>query len=295
MEGKDIQTLLEVLKNSGYELKSKIGQGATADVYTVHELNTDRIYACKVGVQTYFLQAEATLLRQITHPLFPEWKEYLEFEDLGFLIMEYVGGSDLEEYLKRRGRLSVREAVRIALELADGIGYLHELRRPVYYRDLKPANVVIGQGGDVRLLDLGAAAINRGWKAGTKGYAAPEILGEGVVQPGSDVYTLGMVMHYMLTGCNPCLQQEKPAAVRKYRTDIPRGLEDIIKRCICEEPKERIPGMRELLRELSIYDYRNKSMAKMLTGLKREVKLIFQGNRDIHPVYEKSIWLSVYK
>lgn len=279
----------EAVCRKGYRVRFLTGKGATAVVYCVTEENTGRDYACKISDRMEWIAQEADLLKKLRHPLFPAWKDYWEDGNLGCLVMEFMNGSSLEEHLTRRGSFSQRETVRTALELADGLGYLHERKQPVIYRDLKPANIMIQPDGRIRVMDLGAAAIKKGWRAGTPGYAAPELLGEGRPQPASDVYTLGMVMHHMLTGHNPCLCPEEILPVRSYCPEISLGLEDIVWRCTREMPEERIPGMRELIRELGLYHNRTGFQIacqelKWLTGRKRK-----------QVIYEKNVWESVHK
>lgn len=285
----EIHEVEEIFREKGYQVRFLTGKGATAQVYCITEKRTGSNYACKISNRMEWISQEAALLKKLRHPLFPSWKDYWEEGNWGYLVMEYIAGSSLEEHLTRRGSFSQQETVRTALALADGLGYLHERKQAVIYRDLKPANIMIQPDGGIRVLDLGAAAIRGGWRAGTPGYAAPELLGEGRPQPVSDVYTLGMVMHHMLTGHNPCHESEEILPVRAYRQDISLGLEDIVWRCTRKQPEERIPGMRELIREISMYYNRTRFQIAC-----QELKWL-AGRRRKQVVYEKNVWESAYK
>lgn len=302
----------KALRLRGYYLKELVGEGGTAKVYRVKEERDGKEYACKVSDHLSWLGLEAELLRSVCHPLFPKWKDDWEYNGIRYMIMEYIAGNSLEEYMTRRRRFTQGEAVRIALELADGLGYLHERNPRIIYRDLKPSNVILQPDGRARLLDLGAASVPDGWRAGTPGYASPEQhlsgnpvashqSGEAAIfqrsggasislQPASDVYSLGIMMHYMLSGRNPLLSREEIRPLRKYASGIWLGLDDIIWRCLSEQPEERIPGMRELVRELSTYHNRGK-----LQIARQEMKVIFRKLSGKKVVYSKNVWMSEYK
>ncbi len=291
------QVIKDVLQSKGYELYGLIGEGATAQVYYIKEVLTKAEYACKISDHIRWIGPEAELLKSVQHPLFPKWKEYWEVDGKGYLVMEYITGSSLKNHLRRRGVFGQEETVRIALELADGLRYLHEKERGFIYRDLKPDNIMIQSDGKARLLDLGAAAITDNCRAGTIGYAAPEqqLLSEEnvksiVLTPVSDIYSLGMVMHYMLTGRNPLLTKEEMKSVRKYDSGIWFGLDDIINRCISILPQERIPGMREIMTELSRYYRQSKVQIA-----RQEIKVLLSKQKRQKVIFSKDICLSDYK
>ncbi len=303
--GEEYKDAEKVLKSRGYELLKLIGEGGTAKVYRVRETAGGNEYACKVSVHLKWLSLESGLLRSLCHPLFPKWRDYWEDAGRSYMVMEYIAGNSLEEHLSRRSSFTQGETVRIALELADGLGYLHERTFGIIYRDLKPSNVIIQPDGRARLLDLGAASVPEGWQAGTPGYASPEqqLSGSGAgdaafeersrssisLLPASDVYSLGMMMHYMLSGRNPLVSGETIRPVGQYKPDILPGLDNIIWRCINVDPKERIPGMRELTRELSAYCDRNRFQIII-----QEIKAFCGRRSKKKVVYSKNIWLSEY-
>ncbi len=286
----------------GYELIRLLGEGGTARVYCIVERDSGIQYACKVSEHSEWLRIEAELLWQISHPLFPKWKDYWICDGFSFLIMEYIEGTSLEAHLKRR-KFSWEETIRISLELADGLFYLHEQEPCIIYRDLKPSNVILQNDGRVRLLDLGAAAAPMTWRVGTPGYASPEQQLTEVcanfsdssdtyrsLKPSSDVYSLGMMMHYMLSGRDPLVSKDEIRPVRKKVPGIPAGLDDVIWRCIEPHPGERISQMRDLIRELSQYYHQSKFHI-----LSQEIKAFFRKHPRKKVVSVKNIWLSEYK
>ncbi len=287
---KEEQFLREILSTKGYELCKMAGEGATAQVYKVKEKESGQWFACKIGEKKELLFAESELLRNLNHPLFPEWKEYWEEAGAGFLFMEFIQGRSLNMCLETYGKFPQKEVLRITLALADGLGYLHERKPAVIYCDLKPENIILQSDGRVRLTDLGAAAVPKGWKVGTPGYAAPEQMltdekreERSKPVPASDIYALGVVMHQMLTGQYPCADNGEMLPVRKYDPKISLGVEDIIWHCTRPCPRERIQGMRELMTKLGGYYNRSKLQIMRLewkTVRKRKSRL----------VYEKNVW-----
>ena len=286
----------DATEEKGYRLSGRLGEGATASVYRVEERATGKIYACKISDKKEWLQSESELLQSLRHPLFPGCNEYWETEDSGFLVMEYVEGDSLQQHLDRRGSFAQEETMRMALEIADGLGYLHTRTPSIIYRDLKPSNLIIQPDGRIRLLDLGAAAIPDGWKAGTPGYASPEqqickdAVGKSHLRPTSDIYSLGVVMHYMLTGINPCKAKAEIGPVSAYNPDVLWGLDDIVWRCTRLKSEERIPDMRALIQELGAYY--NKGRMQIA---RQEIGFLLGRRAKKQVVYEKDVWESLYK
>ncbi len=256
MENGRIEAWVQIsLERKGYEVKQLIGTGAFGKVYLVKKRQTGMLLACKSACDLQgrkLLRKEAELLRQICHPVFPRFESFQEEQMGSLLLMEYVEGESLTGQLGR-GALPVKQAIEYAVRLAEGLEYLHELSEPVLYRDLKPEHVKISSDGKVKLLDLGCACRLtevRFSKAGTRGYAPPEQLLEG--QPGvySDVYALGKLLYFMLTGDNPCLKFTQRSNVQIHCKQIPLHLKKVIEHCIKADYRERIQDMNCVLRNL---------------------------------------------
>lgn len=240
------------LRKWGYENVHLIGSGAFSRVYRLQDVETKHIAACKVSERKDLLYREAELLKQLTHPLFPAYYEMRQTTEKGFLFMEYVPGSNLEELLMRRGKFSPGQGIEIAAELAEGILILHGLEEQVLYLDLKPANIIVRENGQAVLVDMGSAGNPERMKeilTGTKGYAAPEQLrAEGQIGTYSDVYALGKVM-------------------RRICPSYPAGVEQLLEGCLRERMGERIPDMRYFLRRIALF------------RTKREKRCLFQKKR----------------
>lgn len=244
----------KALADRGYEAVRLLGEGAFSKVVLVrkkvltqlqytgkrrNDLQTESFTdnaACKISCQTGLALKEAKTLAGIDHPLYPKYLDVWQEGEKVFLLMEYIRGSSLEGLLARRGGFSDAQIVKIGLELAEGLKYLHEMPKPILFRDLKPANIMLRQDGRVKLLDLGCACTTgpRADLAGTPEYASPEQLISGsILTPASDVYGLGKTLHAL--------------AGRKCG----KGLRKVIAACIREHPQERIPDMRGVISALT--------------------------------------------
>lgn len=211
-----------------------LGAGAFSRVYRVTNEITGEFAVCKVSSRLELAQKEAEVLKCITHPLFPTYKGRTVMGDKHYLLMEYICGSTLRQYVERRGGLSEQRTTEIAMALAKGLNYLHEQPIPVVFRDIKPENVLIQQDGRVRLVDVGCVCQEGspdGSMAGTRAFAAPEQLTVGTkVGRESDVYALGKLVCYMLR-----------------KGSMSPGLAGLVQRAKAEEPMLRIPDMRTFI------------------------------------------------
>lgn len=229
-----------VLERKGYVCRRILGEGAFAQVYCVEIPKEGKLCACKVSEREGFLKREAEVMAALQHPLFPVCMGYWKEAGLGFLLSEYVAGSTLEEMLNRRGRFTVDQVVRVGLALGEGLLVLHERPEQYLFRDVKPANVMIRQDGNVKLIDLGCVCSMKGRnhaRAGTPGFAAPEQLaaGEGLTAA-CDVYGLGRTLEAMLG------TEERP-----FRIGRERRLRHVLRKCTEADPGRRVADMKEFL------------------------------------------------
>ncbi|MDE6168794.1 MAG: protein kinase, partial [Acetatifactor sp.] len=146
-----------VLKEHGFLRRQLLGRGGFSRVYCVEEAASGRRYACKVSENVALLKREALFLRRALHPLFPSLREWWVEDKAGYLVTDFVPGGSLEALLERRGGFSEAQAVRIGMELAEGLLFLHEGAGGLIFRDVKPANIMIREDGRIKLLDFGCA------------------------------------------------------------------------------------------------------------------------------------------
>jgi len=206
-----------------YRIIHALGQGGMAQVYLAADSRlADHPVAVKVmfaggfstaefGARWRLAQAEAQLLARLNHPGVASVIDCFAEGDLACLVMEYVPGETLADRLARAParRLPPDEALALMRALGDVLGYLHSRQPPVIFRDLKPANIILTPEGHLKLVDFGIARFFKPGQThdteafGTPGYAAPEQYGSGQTVPQSDIYSLGIVLHEMLTGEEP--------------------------------------------------------------------------------------------
>lgn len=240
-----------------YEIRGTLGVGGSSHVYFAYDRETCRNRAIKEVSQTRNGQAaftawqEIELVQKLRYPYFPEIVEVLEQEDVCYIAMEYLEGETLEQLLGRAGPQPWQQVVRWAKDMCLVLGYLHNCQPPVIYRDMKPANIILQPGGNLRLIDFGAALECREQEAepvslGTLGYAAPEQLAGKAVDARTDIYCLGATMYHLLTGKDPCKFPCGSHSIRQFNWRLPRKLAKIVKKCTLARPEDRYGSCEEL-------------------------------------------------
>lgn len=247
-----------------YRVTELLGSGAFAEVYLAED-RAGKKYACKVSERGGLLAKEADFQRATKHPLFPAYFDFREEKGRGVLMMEYVPGESLDVILRREGAFSDRQAAGIGCRLAEGLSYLHEGKIPLVFRDVKPSNVMLTPEGGVKLLDFGCVchAGRNADIAGTPEFGAPEqFVQSGQQTAVTDIYALGRTLQ-VLTG-------ERPGGLLKRITD----------RCTRQDPRERLPNMRELaeLLKLCTEDGGGRVSGRQKAVLKGEIRVL----KDIH-------------
>ena len=273
--------------NGRYEIVRRIGGGGMGAVYLAKDRNLgDAPRAVKEMVESHLdpgqhekaigdFKRESLLLTSLEHPSIPTIYDYFYDEALGrfYLVMKYISGGDLASRMRAAvgGRLDEKTVTDWGMQVADVLDYLHSRPKPIIYRDLKPANLMIdGNSGRVMLIDFGIARWvsqqEKGVTAvGTMGYAPPELF-SGRVQPASDVYSLGATMFHLLTGADP---QDNPLLIfdfsknprpRQITPSMSTEMELILMRTVEYKPEDRFRTAGELRNELAVH------LEKLLSG-----------------------------
>lgn len=282
-----------------YELSGRIGEGGRGVVY----LAWDRHLECMVAIKEEkmledsdsmdALKKEMEFLRNLKHPMLPTALDYFS-ADRRYLVMEYIKGDSLHNYIEKEGKIPEDRACEWGLQLLDLLSYLHGQKPAVIYRDLKPENIIVCPDSKLRVVDFGAAlCMNYNGSlqenlAGTMGYAAPEQLGEFgqdacKADERSDIYTFGATLYHMLTGFNPSLP---PYGIRPPRCVSPEltvGIEKIVLKCTEKEPGRRYQSAEEIKRDIKRRKYLRKR-SRFMGFIKKE--------RYIIKKLEKNIWLT---
>jgi serine/threonine-protein kinase len=264
--------------NGRYEIVRRIGGGGMGAVYLAKDRNLgDAPRAVKEMVESHLdpsqhekaigdFKRESLLLTALEHPSIPTIYDYFYDNTLTrfYLVMKYISGGDLASRMRAAigGRIDEKTVTDWGMQVADVLDYLHSRPKPIIYRDLKPANLMIdGNTGRVMLIDFGIARWvtqqEKGVTAvGTMGYAPPELF-SGRVQPASDVYSLGATMFHLLTGSDP---QDNPLLIfdftknprpRQIAPSISTEMEHILMRTVEYRPDDRFRTAGELRNELA--------------------------------------------
>ncbi len=259
--------------NNRYEIVRRIGGGGMGAVYLAKDRNLgDAPRAVKEMVETHLDEAqhekaigdfkrESLLLTSLEHPSIPTIYDYFYDSTLNrfYLVMKYISGGDLASRLRSSpgGKLDEKTITDWGMQVADVLEYLHSRPKPIIYRDLKPANLMIdGNSGRVMLIDFGiarwVAKQEKGVTAvGTMGYAPPELF-SGRVEPRSDVYSLGATLFHLLTGSDP---QDNPLLIfdfsknprpRQIVPSVSSEIEQILMRAVEYKPEDRFRSAGEL-------------------------------------------------
>lgn len=278
----------ERIRIGKYTIIRTLGHGGEGRVYLARDEHLCRLVAVKCVRQSESggedpdggedfrqkesdrIRREAEYLHRLRHPMLPIVYDLFESEGhVWYLVMEYIQGITLKEYVGLNGRISEEQARVWAKQLAEALGYLHTRKPPVIYSDLKPENIMVCPEGRLRLVDFGAA-LTRSFGTGrnrpvavTPGYGAPEQQGSIGRRPGdgyvgagcyaderSDIYAFGKVLYYMVTGTDPGRPPYASRPVYEYQPLLGDGLEQMIRKCIRPEPERRYQTIEEVEREL---------------------------------------------
>lgn len=256
-----------------YEILEHIGSGGMADVYKArcHKLN--RYVAIKVlrreycdnesFVRKFTVEAQSTA--GLIHPNIVNIYDAGNEEGIHYIVMELAEGMTLKRYIRRYGRLSARETVDFAIQIASGLRAAHE--HHIIHRDIKPQNILVSDSGTIKVTDFGIARAATGDDTisssamGSVRYLSPEQARGGYADERSDIYSLGITIYEMATGKVP-FDGENTVAIalmhlrdeitppRCYFPDIPSSLEKIILKCTMKQPEQRYQSAAELILDL---------------------------------------------
>ncbi|MDB4664586.1 serine/threonine protein kinase [bacterium] len=263
-----------------YELIEELGRGGMGVVFRARQISLDREVAIKMilrgrlaseaDLQRFLAEASATA--RLQHPNIVPVYEAGDIEGRPFFSMQLVVGETLAERVINEGPLPQREIARIVAAIARAIGFAHE--QGILHRDLKPSNILLAVDGTPLITDFGlakqsdsnASLTRSGMLVGTPAYMSPEQAGgrRNLIGPASDVYSLGCVLYFALTGRSPFVSdspmetvllvvEQDPIAPRTLRPKIDRDLEMIVVRCLQKPIDLRYPSGEALAQDLEAY------------------------------------------
>ena len=255
-----------------YKIVGQVGTGGMSDVYKAKDHALGRYVAIKVlksefSEDTNFVskfRTEAQSAAVLEHPNIVNIYDVGSENGIHYIVMEYVEGITLKTYIEKKGQLTYKEALSIAIQVGRGIQAAHA--KNIVHRDIKPQNIIISTDGKVKVTDFGIArAVSENTihsdVMGSVHYASPEQARNGYVSNRSDIYSLGIVMYEMVTGRVPfdgdstvavAIQhlQDEMDPPSKYAPNLPISLEKIIQKCTQKSPDRRYDSMESLLIDL---------------------------------------------
>lgn len=255
-----------------YEVLSKIGAGGMADVYKGRDTMLNRYVAIKVLKKEYRedetfvrkFRSEAQAAAGLLNPNIVNVYDVGEDRGLYYMVMELVDGITLKEYIERKGRLSHKEVISIAIQMCTGIGAAHAAN--IIHRDIKPQNIIISRDGKVKVTDFGIAKATSSNTISTNAmgsvhYTSPEQARGGFSDAKSDIYSIGITLFEMVTGEVPFNGdstvsvaikhlQEEITPPSEIVPDIPYSLEQIILKCTQKNSERRYASTTALIQDL---------------------------------------------
>ncbi|GLB59402.1 Stk1 family PASTA domain-containing Ser/Thr kinase [Cytobacillus sp. NCCP-133] len=258
-----------------YKILDMIGGGGMANVYLAHDMILDRDVAVKV-LRLDFAEDEEFIRRfhreaqsatSLTHPNIVSIYDVGEEDSIYYIVMEYVDGQTLKQYIQQNSPVEIEEALEIMKQLTSAISHAHQ--NHIIHRDIKPHNILIDRQGNVKITDFGIAMALSATSItqtnsvlGSVHYLSPEQARGGMANRKSDIYSLGIVMFELLTGRLPFsgesavsialkhLQSETPS-LKRWNSSIPQSVENIVLKATAKDPFHRydtVDGMEEDIR-----------------------------------------------
>ena len=256
-----------------YELEELVGTGGMSSVYRARDTLLERNVALKILHEQFTsddfverFKREARAVAQMSHPNIVTVIDRGEDGGRQYIVFEYIDGENLKEHVVRAGRLPVREALELAVQVAHGLAFAHT--QGLVHRDVKPQNVLLNGDGRAKVTDFGIArsldvdgVTQTGTVLGTSNYIAPEQASGRNVDVHTDVYSLGVVLYELLTGDVPFPGEnfvavamkhvnEPPPNLLEVRKDVPRRVAAAVDRALQKDPADRFPTMEAFAAEL---------------------------------------------
>lgn len=255
-----------------YEIVDKVGSGGMADVYKAKDQRLNRFVAIKILKPEYSsdksfvnkFRGEAQSAAGLSHPNIVNVYDVGDDSGLHYIVMELVEGITLKRFIEKKGKLEIKEAVGIAIQIAQGMEAAHN--NNIIHRDIKPQNIIISREGKVKVTDFGIAKASNSNTItsnamGSVHYLSPEQARGGYSDEKSDIYSLGVTIYEMLSGKVPFAGdntvsvallhiQGEAMPLRELDPEIPVSLDKIVQKCMQKRPERRYHSASELIADL---------------------------------------------
>ena len=261
-----------------YEIRKKLGEGATSEVYLCHDPFANRDVAVKVvyeerlkdGGDTAKLHrklfvAEASLAGKLQHPHVVQIYDAVVAPKMSYIVMEYVPGGTLEPFCEKKKLLPIDKIVEIVFKCTRALGFAN--RKGITHRDIKPANILLSGPADIKISDFGAALMASSDQTqisgiGSPAYMSPQQIKDHPLNHQTDIYSLGVVMYQLLTGTLPFtatnnfsmmyqITNTEPPLPSSFRKDIPASVDRIVKKAMEKELERRYRTWEEFSLDLA--------------------------------------------
>lgn len=257
-----------------YEITELIGVGGMADVYKANDLLENRVVAVKILKNEFAdnedfvrrFRNESKAIAVLSHPNIVKVFDVGFSDKLQFIVMEYIDGITLKEFMEQQGVLKWKDTVHFIVQILKALQHAHD--RGIVHRDIKPQNIMLFPDGTIKVMDFGIARFAReegktiSDKAiGSVHYISPEQARGDITDEKSDIYSVGVMMYEMLTGAKPfdadnpvtvalMHMQNEPKLPREINDSIPEGLEEIVVRAMQKEPSKRYQSASEMIKDI---------------------------------------------
>lgn len=259
-------SVLGKVVNGKYIIDEKISYDYGFTLYLAHDKNSKK-YSVKVRRKNHSNQSSSDKIISIErslmvfdHPYIPKVYDIIEDETYYYIVKDYLTGITLRDLIKEKNHLSEKEVVEIALKVSDVLNYLNSFPTPIIFGNINPNTIIISDptnvSGNIKIIEIDPEK-RKGCTElmGVVGYCPPEQYGGLVpLDHRVDIYGLGVTMHYMITGVNPCEPPYELWPIRQYNPDLSKGLEYIIEKCIQRDREDRYSNFSELIHDLNNYD-----------------------------------------
>ena len=260
-----------------YEITELIGEGGMADVYRATDVVDNKTVAVKILKKEFaeneeflrWFRNESKAIAVLSHPNIVKIFDVGFSERIQFIVMEYIDGITLNEYMEQQGQLGWKDAVHFILQILRALQHAHS--KGIVHRDIKPQNIMMLRDGTIKVMDFGIAKFARedgktgtDKAIGTVHYISPEQARGGATDAKSDIYSVGVMLYEMLTAKKP-FDTDNPVSIavmhmqakvpmpHTFRPDLQIGLEEIILKAMEKDPKDRYQSARDMMDDLQTF------------------------------------------
>jgi len=260
--------------SSRYRIQSVVGVGGMSVVYKAIDLTNNETVAVKVLKHEFLndsqfrsrFKTESTVIKMLSHPNIVKIYNVGFNDDLYYIVMEYIDGITLKQYIEQQGKLTWRETLNFITQILSALKHAHE--RGIIHRDIKPQNIMLLSDGSIKVTDFGIARISNHQTntltdraIGSVHYISPEQVNGDKTDERSDLYSVGIMMYEMITGTVP-FDAENPVSValmqlqnvpkrpKDLTEDLPYGLEEIILKAMSKNPDNRFQSAEQFLKHI---------------------------------------------